>query len=175
MQKWLRHIIGYTIGGTIFLMLIPYGLYRLSQVDPISQHIRIFYSVSIKNIFSFFFFLVGALFMVWSNIFLLKAGKGGPADGLGIAISPRTRKLVISGPYKYSRNPMVFGACSLYTSLVLFLHSLTGLACIALLLLLVIPYLKIFEEKRLLRDFGNNYLHYKKHVSMIFPLKKYNK
>ncbi len=44
----------------------------------------------------------GLGFVVWSNVSLLVAGKGGPADVFGVAISPRTRQLVTSGPYQFS-------------------------------------------------------------------------
>jgi protein-S-isoprenylcysteine O-methyltransferase Ste14 len=35
----------------------------------------------------------------------------------------------------------------------------------------MVIYIKTFEEKRLLKDFGDEYLAYKKNVSMIFPVK----
>ncbi|MBP6284153.1 MAG: isoprenylcysteine carboxylmethyltransferase family protein, partial [Paludibacteraceae bacterium] len=99
-------------------------------------------------------------------------GKGGPTEGLGVSISPQTKKLVTIGPYKYSRNPMVFGAFSLYVSIVIFLNSIIGLISLLILLLIAINYLRLSEEKRLYKDFGDEYIDYKKKVSMIFPIKR---
>ncbi|MBN1620059.1 isoprenylcysteine carboxylmethyltransferase family protein [candidate division WOR-3 bacterium] len=109
--------------------------------------------------------------MLWSNIYLFIRGRGGPAEGFGLEVSPRTSKLVASGPYRYTRNPMVFGAFCLYISITLMLNSPSGLLGLCILLLLVFLYLKISEEKRLSRDFGEEWIKYKKKTPMIFPCK----
>lgn len=167
----IRYILGYIIGIFIFIILIPYGLIGLSKIDPINNA-SLMKFIMVRIIIASPFFIVGLFFMIWSNIFLFKAGKGGPAEGFNIAISPKTKKLVSEGPYRYSRNPMVFGAFFLYFSIGLFMFSII---CLILLLILLIPavfYLKNFEEKRLLKDFGNDYMEYKMKVSMIIPFFK---
>jgi protein-S-isoprenylcysteine O-methyltransferase Ste14 len=175
MKEPLRYIIGYIIGITIFVVLIPFGLYKLSQVDCIFSGRIIFHSDIFRYILSSLIFLLGIYFAIWSNIFLFMIGKGGPVDVLGVSISPQTKKLVTSGPYRYSRNPMVFGAFSLYLSIVLYLNSIFGLLCVIAFLVLMIMYLKLSEEKRLLKDFGDEYIEYRKKVSMIFPVKRIRK
>ena len=109
---------------------------------------------------------------IWSNISLFMIGKGGPAEGLGIAISPRTKHLVIVGPYRYTRNPMVFGAYLCYLSLALFFNSLLCVILLAIMLPFAIVYIKLTEEKRLVKDFGEEFTKYKNEVSMFFPLKR---
>jgi len=116
--------------------------------------------------------LIGIIFLLWSNLYLFQIGKGGPAEGMGVAISPRTKKLVISGPYRYCRNPMVFGALSVYLALVIYLNSISGLISLIILLCGAMFYLKYSEEKRLLRDFGSDYIEYRKKVPMIIPLRQ---
>ncbi|MEN6456369.1 MAG: methyltransferase [Prolixibacteraceae bacterium] len=132
-------------------------------------------STIIRYLISSLFLLTGAYFMIWSNVFLFKIGKGGPANGFGISISPQTKKLVTVGPYKYSRNPMVFGAFSLYISMVIFLNSIIGLITLLISLLIAFGYLKLSEEQRLLTDFGDDYVEYKRKVSMVFPMKRFRK
>ena len=171
MRVTVRYIIGYILGFTIFILLIPFGLYELSKINCFLSDRVISNSTILRYIFSIVFFLIGVFFALWSNIFLFFIGKGGPADGFGIAISPRTKKLVTTGPYRYSRNPMVFGAFMIYLSIVIFLNSIIVLFCLLIFFTMGIIYLKLSEEKRLLRDFGDEYLHYKKRVSMIFPLR----
>lgn len=175
MKETARYIIGYIVGFIIFIVIIPFGLHKLSQLDYLFSGRVIFYSDIIRYIISSLIFIIGIFFAIWSNIFLFKIGKGGPVDAFGISVSPQTKKLVTIGPYKYSRNPMVFGAFSLYFSIVLYLNSIIGLICLIIFLIIIIIFLKSSEEKRLLKDFGDEYTDYKQKVSMIFPIKRIRK
>jgi len=169
MKETLRYLIGYLLGFTIFLVAIPYVLYELADLEGLFSGHQLFHAPLVRYLLFYTVLLVGVLFMTWSNLFLSRVGKGGPADGFGIAVSPRTKKLVTSGPYRYSRNPMVFGAFSLYFSEALFQNSVNLLLALLVFLILAICYLKITEERRLLKDFGEEYLVYKQQVPMIFP------
>ena len=169
MKEFYKYSLGYIVGGGIFLLLIPYGFYKVSTLKAID--IALIGNDTIRYIISSLIFLIGACFMLWSNIFLYRMGKGGPSEAFGVSISPKTKKLVTSGPYRFSRNPMVFGAHSFYTSIVIFCDSVIGSLCLILFIVLVIIYLKYSEEKRLLKDFGDEYIDYRKKVSMILPLK----
>jgi len=171
MKETVRYIVGYLLGFSVFIVLIPFGLYKLSQSDFLLAGSVLFYSDILRYILSGVFCLVGAIFGIGSNIFLFKVGKGGPVDAFGVSISPQTRKLVTVGPYRYCRNPMVFGAFSLYLSIVLYLNSILGLACLIVFLGLLIVLVKLWEEKRLLKDFGDEYTEYKKKVPMFFPIR----
>jgi len=107
--------------------------------------------------------------MVWSNTSLFLTGKGGPTQGFGIEISPKTKVLVTKGPYRYTRNPMVFGAYSIYIALAFYLNSYTSLILVLLFLPVIVIYLKKSEEKRLLEDFSEAYLKYRDSVSLLIP------
>jgi protein-S-isoprenylcysteine O-methyltransferase Ste14 len=172
MNLIIRHIIGYILGITVFVFLIPYGLYGLHQIETSFFNIAFINNMIIRIIIFIPIFVVGIFFVIWSNIYLLKIGKGGPANGFGIAISPRTKKLVTTGPYRYSRNPMVFGAFSLYFSISIILNSLVCLVLLIVMLLIASVYLKLSEERRLIKDFGQEYLDYRKNISMIFPMRR---
>jgi len=132
--------------------------------------VQIFSELSLRNLIAVPLFVIGLTFIIWSNIDLFRIGGGGPADGFDISISPRTQRLVVTGPYKYSRNPMAFGANTMYLSLALYLNTLLTLLFVVALFSLAILYLKFSEEKRLVRDFGDEFLQYKARVSMIIPL-----
>ena len=122
-------------------------------------------------VFSAVIFIPGAVYMLWSNAALFFIGKGGPAEGFGIEISPKTKVLVTKGPYRYTRNPMVFGAYSMYLSLSLFINSYASLIPVVIFLPVIIIYLKKSEEKRLVRDFGEEFLKYRESVSILIPLR----
>lgn len=171
MKETLRYIIGYIIGGTVFLILIPLGLHCLTKLDYLFGNRVLFDSTTLRVTIAALLFIVGAIFAAWSNLYLFIVGKGGPTEGFGVAISPPTRKLVTSGPYRYSRNPMVFGAFSIYFAVAIYFNSITGLTFLLAFLCLAITYLKLSEEKRLVKDFGDEYIEYRKKVSMIVPWK----
>lgn len=172
MKKLYRYIIGYIVGIFIFAFLIPFLLYKLNNATNTLIGIKIINNINLQIIISIPFLLIGLIFGIWSNIVLFKIGKGGPTDGFGVAITPRTKKLVIKGPYRYSRNPMVFGAFLLYFGLSIYLDSLICFMVLIIFIFLVIIYLKLTEEKRLLKDFGNEFIEYKNRVPMIVPFLK---
>jgi len=169
MKETVRYIVGYLLGFSIFIVLIPFGLYKLSQSDYLLPGKVLFCSDILRYVLSGLLCVIGAYFGIGSNIFLFMVGKGGPVDAFGVSISPQTRKLVTVGPYRYCRNPMVFGAFSLYLSIVFYLNSIIGLVCLIVFLGLLIILVKLSEEKRLLKDFGDEYTEYKKKVPMFFP------
>jgi protein-S-isoprenylcysteine O-methyltransferase Ste14 len=171
MKQILRYIAGYIVGISIFGILIPLGLIKLSKIDSFIG-IGLIDIAVIRLVVSVPLFVLGAIFAIWSNVALLTVGKGGPTEAFNVAISPKTKKLVIVGPYKYTRNPMVFGAFSIYTAVGIFLNSPFCLIAILLFILAATYYLKHSEEKRLLKDFGDEYREYQRHVSMILPVKK---
>jgi protein-S-isoprenylcysteine O-methyltransferase Ste14 len=173
MVTFLRFIAGYLIGGFLFLLAIPYGFFELSRLDHLNGYMSLVNSTLIRMGLSYLLLIIGLFFALWSNVFLLIIGKGGPVDAFGVSISPQTKKLVTRGPYKYSRNPMMFGALCVYGAVVVFMNSLFGLIALVLLVTLAVLFLKLSEEKRLVRDFGDEYLQYRKKVAMIVPFLKF--
>jgi len=168
-MKLFQLILGYIIGIIIFVILIPSLLILISRNLDDLWHIDHLISLFPRLCIAIPIFILGISFAVWSNISLLIIGKGGPTDVFNYAISPRSQKLVIIGPYKYTRNPMVFGMLCVYFSISVFLNSLSCLLFWIILIPFIIAYLKKTEERRLLNDFGQEFVSYKSRVSMIFP------
>jgi len=166
-KKTLRFIAGYIIGGPLFLILVPYGLYRLSLV--IGLNIKLTDNPDLRNLIATIIFIIGMTFAIWSLIAMHKIGKGGPLQGAGVEISPRTQKLIIVGPYGYTRNPMMFGSCTYYYSLAVFFNSLSYILVVTGFMIIALTYVKFSEEKRLLKDFGKEYEDYRKKVSFFIP------
>jgi hypothetical protein len=118
-MRLLRHILGFVVGLGLFGVAVPLGIFYLTQAIDHSLGLERFGPPVLRVVLGLPFLLLGLLFVLWSNIFLVVRGRGGPTDGFGVVISPRTEKLVVTGPYRYTRNPMVFGAFSAYLSMVL--------------------------------------------------------
>jgi protein-S-isoprenylcysteine O-methyltransferase Ste14 len=169
-QIVLRHIAGYLTGITIFGILIPYGLIGVLSNPFKWLNFSVDDSIYVRFALASLFLIIGMIFVIWPNLALFFIGKGGPADGFGVLLSPRTEKLIIKGPYKYSRNPMVFRALMCYFLIVLFYNSLDEIMLLFCYIPISVLYLKFTEEKRLIKDFGEEFVQYRKKVSMIFPL-----
>ncbi|MHA1728678.1 MAG: methyltransferase family protein [Promethearchaeota archaeon] len=155
------------IGGICVMILIPFfSIWFSTNVNELLDFpdIVIFpYNIVI----SFILLGIGLFWAVWSNIVLFKIGKG---SSIPTKLT-QTKKLVIKGPYKYSRNPMVFGYILFLIGLG-FLFNLLFLIIVfpPLISILLLVYIKGREEKDLVKRFGESYRNYKKKVSVIIPL-----
>lgn len=114
-------------------------------------------------------FVFGWWWMVWSNLHIFERGQGTSLEVVGRVNNP-TRHLVLSGPYVYSRNPMAFGFVVAYVlGLGLLLHTAWCLVLTPLSFLFLRLYLAHWEEKGLVRRFGDEYLRYRGSVPAFIP------
>ncbi len=168
-RRTIQEIVAYIIGGLLVLLLIPYGLFRASfHLDPLVP-VQLIPLPALRIVVSIVLAVIGLVFGAWSNIIQNVKGKGGPVQIANLDISPRTQNLVVTGPYKYTRNPMLFGACMLYYALAIFLNSIVAFLLVTLFTVLMLVFVKRSEEPRLLRDFGAEYEEYRRKVSMFIP------
>ena len=101
---------------------------------------------------------------IWAvRTFYNKGGDGTPGPWRPVS------NLVIEGPYRYVRNPMILGVVNLLLFESVFFESFPLLLWTILFFLGNLIYFKFFEEKELVKRFGGDYLHYKEHVSMLLP------
>jgi protein-S-isoprenylcysteine O-methyltransferase Ste14 len=101
---------------------------------------------------------LGALLVVWCILTFVATGKGTPAP-----FDP-PRRLVVSGPYRYMRNPMYFGAGLAISGAALFYQSIQLLAYASAFLLFFHFFVVFFEEPALQRTFGDDYESYSRQV-----------
>lgn len=113
---------------------------------------------SIPEPISWFFLLAGIFLIVLAEVSFLTRGRatGAPGDP--------TRRLVISGIYRWVRNPIYLGGASILLGVALFRRSPTLLLAACLLLPILHLVVVFKEERRLERDFGGEYLEYKRNV-----------
>lgn len=79
--------------------------------------------------------------------------------------------LRIEGPYRYSRHPIYF-----FSITFLLFRAEMNLFYLTMLIAFIAYFYvgSVYEEKKLVRMFGNDYLEYSKLVPRIFPIKFYN-
>jgi protein-S-isoprenylcysteine O-methyltransferase Ste14 len=112
--------------------------------------------------------IIGLYYLIWSTVTQWKKGEGTPAP------NAPTQHLIITGPYKYSRNPIEFGAIMYYLGFGTFVGGIiVGIICFILGFTVGSIYHKFIEEKELEKRFGEEYIKYKENTPFVFPkLKK---
>jgi|TARA_B100002003_G_C13843995_1_gene414071 protein-S-isoprenylcysteine O-methyltransferase Ste14 len=148
---------------TIPLIIFLFTRYSYSY-HLVSPHNLLFY-------IAMFFLALGLWLAIWSvRTFYTKGGEGTPGPWHPVS------NLIISGPYRYVRNPMILGVVGLLLFESALFTSRPLLLWVIVFFVGNIVYFKIFEEKELIKRFGSDYEDYKNKVSMLFPkLTPYNK
>ena len=168
-RKTLQYITGYLIGGSLFLIGIPWGLYQVSRSFDHLTGIQLIPNYGLRLTIAVILLLFGLSFAFWSGVIQNSVGQGGPLEVANIEVSPKTQNLVVTGPYRYTRNPMLFGACVYYYAIAIFLNSVSAIAVVTLFMTFMLIFVKLTEEPRLLKDFGSDYEEYRQRVSMFIP------
>ncbi len=165
-DRRVKRILALVFSGIYVIIVLPIiGVLVSLYLDSLLGFPEIIlYPINI--IISIIFLAIGFYWAIWSNVELYKMGKGSPVPLKGT----HTTVLVAKGPYKYSRNPMIFGYILIWIGLGFLFNSiflLFGFTLFIILLLIVV--VKLWEEKNLIKRFGNSYLEYKSKVSFIIP------
>lgn len=169
MQNSKKMIAGYPVGGLLVLVIVPSIIYFITSLVDTICRIEIVPDATLRWIIIPLLLAVGLVYAIWSLIIQNIVGKGGPMEIGNIEISPKTKYLVVSGPYQNTRNPMLFGASLMYLAFALYINSLTSLVLVVALIVFMLTVVVKMEEKRLLKDFGSQYEEYRKKVPVFFP------
>ncbi len=127
MKTTISMILGYIVGGLLVLILFPSIIYWGTYFLDSFYKIEIVQNQSVRWTIATLLLLIGLMFSFWSILIQYAVGKGGPTEVANIKISPKTKNLVVSGPYKYTRNPMLFGTFSAYFAVAVFINSINAL------------------------------------------------
>ena len=155
----IRDVIGYLIGCALFLILIPMLMWKVSgEIDP--DIVQIICLVVMAS--------TGIGLSIWSIVHMRNVGKGNPMDAFNHEVAPRTSNLMKDGPYRLCRNPMLLGVLIYYAGLLICLASWKAVAVFVLYFLVMMIQVSS-EEKRLERDFGDEYRAYKRETKKLIP------
>ena len=112
-SKNLKRIFTLVWSGCLFIIILSVFSFIVSIY--LNSYLNlpnvVFYPLNI--IIGPLFLLIGFLWAGWSNVELYKTGKGTAVP----LKQTQTTILVLKGPYKYTRNPMVFGYILIWVSL----------------------------------------------------------
>ena len=149
-MKQFREILGYLLGGVLFVALLPTVMWLASGMPPI-VHIG-----ALRASITGLLMLGGLALSVWTIVYMKRCGKGNPMDAFGHEVAPRTQHLMTDGPYRLNRNPMLTGTLIYLVGIAVWLwHWQAGLVLVVFFAIMLVQVLS--EERRLRRDFGEEY------------------
>lgn len=150
--------IGIVVFGTFVFIFISAAVYTDNILNLPDFNLN-----TLNIIISLLLLIIGLFFVVWSVIHFLKV-KGTP-----VPINPPP-KLVSTGPYAYSRNPMLTGIFFLMYGIGFWIGSLSLILIFTPLFILTnILELKKIEEPELEKRLGQKYIEYKRKTPMFIP------
>lgn len=153
----LSHLLSIILLPGTVTLLIPYLLNEyLKEPTIYNEHIALKFG-------GMGFMGFGLILFLTCLIYFFTVGKGTLAPW-----SP-TKHLVISGPYRYVRNPMIIAILSILLGEALYLNSISVLIWGMLFFLINTVYFELIEEPKLERKFGEDYVRYRRRVSRWVP------
>jgi len=156
-------IISLVIGVFVFLVAVPMALGLIGHW--VSRYVSIDIPVIVELSLSIVGSCAGIIILFWSISTFWFIGRGTPVP----FTSPT--KLVTSGPFKYTRNPIKLGVVLFYFGTgALYDNIVTGLVMMVIGVTLGTIYHKGVEEKELALRFGHEYEEYRRRTSFFIPL-----
>lgn len=167
-----RKFIGFWLVIILSMIVVPYLYFLATRAidSQLGYPQGISYPVSSNLFAAALSGLIGIFWILWGYSYLHFEGKGSPVEAFGMALYP-TQFLVTTGPYAYTRNPMVFGLLFLLLTVAFYAGSISGLVLVPILAIFAAGYLRIFEEPNLLKRFGDDYAKYLQNTPMLIPMR----
>ncbi|HEX8040941.1 MAG TPA: isoprenylcysteine carboxylmethyltransferase family protein [Chryseosolibacter sp.] len=159
---WLKNLRDIIVLPFSVTCLVPYSI-----IDPAEDLIPDTISLRISGAV---LMLGGSSLFTYTVLLFNRIGKG--------TLAPWSEKvkLVIAGPYRYCRNPMITGVALVLAGEALFFHSSSILIWLFIFIAVNTVYFLLMEEPALLKKFGSEYDVYRAQVPRWLPrLKPYVK
>lgn len=148
-------------------VLVGTGMDRMLGLPSFSD---VFVTIALASLL-----LVGGLAIAaFSGWNLFRSGRGVPYGD--VVKSLQTKFLVRTGPYRFSRNPMVLGYVLILSSVGLYMGSIAGTLVVPVIaLLLLSTWIRLVEERGMEQRFGEEYRSYQRTVPFLIPLHRRRK
>lgn len=118
---------------------------------------------SLNQVFGPILTVVGIALVIWSVLTQYRVGEGTPAPMVA------TQKLVTSGPYSRTRNPMTLGAFFLYAGIGIWMNSGVLIILSMIVFSILLTFIYFHETRELVERFGGEYLDYRKRTPFLVP------
>ena len=162
-MKKHKEIAGYALGGLMFVLLIPTLMWWASGTPDLLA------APMVRMVIAIVLAVLGLSLSVWSIIYMRRKGDGNPMDAFGHEVAPRTKHLMTEGPYRLSRNPMLTGSFVYFAGVCVWLWAWQALLVFGAFVVIMLMQVRS-EEKRLRRDFGEEYEAYCRRTGRFWPV-----
>ena len=145
--------------GALFIALLSLGSGQLLAGLGVSRPS----SIGMVQMAGVIVTVSGSIIALWCVLVFAQSGRGTP-----IPLDP-PRRLVVSGPYRFVRNPMALGVGVALAGVALFYESAQFLLAVVVFMLAIHAMVRFYEEPTLHRAFGSDYAAYRKRVNRWVP------
>lgn len=152
----------------LIFVVIPIITYITGRGIDLLLSLPAFPPFPVNLILGFTVFYVGLKMGIRSTKLLYRRGLGLPWGEARKEVE--TSNLVVTGPYAYTRNPMILGYSLLPCGMGLMFRSIGMSTTIPLVVVLInVAIVKLREESHLEERFGEEYLDYKRSTPFLIP------
>lgn len=155
MMSWLRHLLSVLALPFLVTVIVPVEIVRRTGGQPGWSLMVAVVGVGM--------IAAGLALVIWTNGLFARIGKG------TLAPWDPPRHLVVEGPYRHVRNPMILGVLAILLGEALVFGSSSLLAWFGIFALANFIYMPLLEEPMLARRFGDEYAVYKRNVMAWLP------
>jgi protein-S-isoprenylcysteine O-methyltransferase Ste14 len=157
---WLRHLLAIAMLPFSVTVLVPLWIARANQLELSRPTTPAAWAAVIAGILVSG---IGLFFFAYSLHEFATRGKG------TLAPWDAPSRLVVRGPYRYVRNPMITGVLFILFGEALLLQSPPHFVWALVFLAMNALYIPLVEEPQLRRRFGQDYIEYCRKVPRILP------
>jgi protein-S-isoprenylcysteine O-methyltransferase Ste14 len=159
----MRRVGALLLGQALFLILYPLFMVLAGSLSDRWLGIPRFGHALLNPVVAMVFIVPGLVLVEWTVGVQFFQGLGTPLPVVA------TRRLIISGPYRYSRNPMAAGTTMFYLGIAAWIGSVSAAVLASFYPLAITAYTKLVEERELEKRFGCEYVEYKKRTPFVLP------
>jgi protein-S-isoprenylcysteine O-methyltransferase Ste14 len=156
----IRHLLSIALLPFVVVVLVPRSLLARDAFDAAAPPFMLLVS---GRVMGALVFGLGLALFTWCVVLFARVGRG------TLAPWDPTKQLVVVGPYRHVRNPMITGVCTMLAGEALFYHSARIGVWLLLFLAINQAYFLVLEEPGLLARFGDDYARYRKAVPRWLP------
>ncbi|HEX3546663.1 MAG TPA: isoprenylcysteine carboxylmethyltransferase family protein [Mycobacterium sp.] len=161
-RLWWRHVLSFLLAPVTMTVVIPALILwpdvRLPDFDsPLTIGLAIIGCVLIAG---------GVVMLFWTVYLFDRVGKGtlGVGEVLGQPVN-----LVVRGPYRHVRNPMISGVLAILLGEAAVAASGWLLLWFAIFFAVLTTVIQVWEEPHLTKRFGDEYVNYRRNVPRWIP------
>lgn len=156
----IRHLLSIALLPFVVVVLVPRALVARDALTVAALPAAL---VASGHVVGALFFVAGFALFVWCVLLFARVGRG------TLAPWDPTRRLVVAGPYRHVRNPMITAVCTMLAGEALFFHSPRIGGWLLLFVAINHSYFLLLEEPGLVARFGDEYERYRAAVPRWLP------